>query len=689
MQWREDGDVVDDEGGAEAAPSIEEPRQGLEGPAAAVNPVNRRKIQDEDVLIFTKSAIAAENDRALLRCLVAFALGDIYDNEHGRHDALHDIDRDQTHSSDRQWLWCFVDRCGEQEFGSLEREKRSYPRCSSTASPARPSARANCLPDGLNRYTELRLRQLHPDAPACSQCGAFVFSTGRYDFELDSTTAARARITDLSGTNEPPLDAELSVIRSILEQISARLATLDAEISRIKDYLRDLEEKRTALSKYHSQNTGILSPPRRMPPEILGEIFSWTTPSIRDVFSTEDCPWVLTHVCSTGRAVALSQPSLWSLIVIDFSIEERYPLKTVSTQVERARSLKIHFFGDENHDSRPQIALFGLLAEHSSRWEEFHVQLTLDLVPHVQTLDLTPLRKAWVQWATAESYPPEYDTIDFLQTATSPIDVSVCCEHGFLPTRLPVLHHLTRYDFDAPWETHAQLLKSFPNLQEARIYRHFDHNELRPKPGEPIDLLHLRRLFLNDPTTLNYLRAPGLREIAIHSSDAEDRNETRFSLERFLKRSSCFPHRLRIQGLVDASIAAILRRYPSFADIAVVSNDYEDEDEDEYTQCQILSLFTICESTPSKRVFPQITKIGFTCQDPDALLSPFLDMLESRWEVADCALKGATFVSLDPDADWDPEEVARIQTLRDAGLRVSLLSGDDANDCIDWWIFNA
>ncbi|KAJ6506949.1 hypothetical protein C8R45DRAFT_923111 [Mycena sanguinolenta] len=44
MQWREDGDVVDDEGGAETAPSIEEPRQGSEGPAAAVNPVNRLKI---------------------------------------------------------------------------------------------------------------------------------------------------------------------------------------------------------------------------------------------------------------------------------------------------------------------------------------------------------------------------------------------------------------------------------------------------------------------------------------------------------------------------------------------------------------------------------------------------------------------------------------------------------------------
>ncbi|KAF7353573.1 F-box domain-containing protein [Mycena sanguinolenta] len=521
---------------------------------------------------------------------------------------------------------------------------------------------------------------------ACSQCGAFVFSTGDHS-ELDLTTATRARIADLSSTNEPPLVAELSAIHSILEQTSAGLANLDAEISRLKDHLRDLEEKRTALSRFHSQNTQILSPLRRMPPEILGEIFSWTVPAIRGVFNTEDCPWVLTHVCSTWRAVALYQPSLWSLIVIDFSIEERYPLKLISTQIERARSLKIRFFGHENYDSHPQIALFSLLAEHSSRWEEFDVQLTSDLVPHVRTLDFTPLRRAWVQWDTAQSQTPDYDTVDFFQTSTSLIDVGVYCEHRFLPTRLPVLHHLTRYDFDAPWETHSQLLKSFPNLQEARIQRDFDENEDWPKSGEPIDLLHLRWLFVNDATALNYLRAPSLQEIAIHSSDTEDAKEICHSLERFLKRSSCLPYGLRIEGLlVDASIAAILEKCPSFTEIALISDDGEDE-EDEHTKREILSLFTVSESSPTNTVFPHITEIGYAFrQNPDALLSTFLTMLESRWNLAGCALKSAKFVSLRSDVYWDSESMARIQTLRNAGLRVSLLSGDDADNCFDQWL---
>ncbi|KAJ6448699.1 hypothetical protein C8R45DRAFT_791010, partial [Mycena sanguinolenta] len=81
----------------------------------------------------------------------------------------------------------------------------------------------------------------------------------------------------------------------------------------LQPYLHELEEERITLSDYHSQKTRILSPLRRMPAEILREIFSWTLPPVDNFFSSADCPWILTHVCATWRAVALSQPSLWSV----------------------------------------------------------------------------------------------------------------------------------------------------------------------------------------------------------------------------------------------------------------------------------------------------------------------------------------------------------------------------------------
>ncbi|KAJ6449468.1 hypothetical protein C8R45DRAFT_790336, partial [Mycena sanguinolenta] len=124
------------------------------------------------------------------------------------------------------------------------------------------------------------------------------------------------RILELAASNEPPLDHEASAIQSLVEKPSVRLASLDSEILRLKDRLRRLEEEREALSQCHSQHTAILSPLRRMPYEILCEIFSCIRPTSRVVLGIGNCPWVLTHVCRRWRVVALSKPSLWSLICI-------------------------------------------------------------------------------------------------------------------------------------------------------------------------------------------------------------------------------------------------------------------------------------------------------------------------------------------------------------------------------------
>ncbi|KAJ7260360.1 hypothetical protein B0H12DRAFT_959143, partial [Mycena haematopus] len=111
-------------------------------------------------------------------------------------------------------------------------------------------------------------------------------------------------------TNEPPQDVELALILPVAQKTATQLACLDAEISRLKDQLTQLEEERAALAKYHTQNTTILSPLRRMPSEVLGEIFSWTLP-LRSALDITDSPWVLTHVSRRWRAIAVSKSSLW------------------------------------------------------------------------------------------------------------------------------------------------------------------------------------------------------------------------------------------------------------------------------------------------------------------------------------------------------------------------------------------
>ncbi|KAJ7260351.1 hypothetical protein B0H12DRAFT_1181996, partial [Mycena haematopus] len=145
----------------------------------------------------------------------------------------------------------------------------------------------------------------------CSTCGAFVTSnTGEFELNITIAPWTLARISQLLTTNEPPQDAELSLILPVARKTAARLACLEAEISRLRDQLTQLEEERAALAKYHAQNAIILSPLRRMPSEVLGEIFSWTLP-LKRALDIADSPWVLTHVSRRWRAIAVSKSSLW------------------------------------------------------------------------------------------------------------------------------------------------------------------------------------------------------------------------------------------------------------------------------------------------------------------------------------------------------------------------------------------
>ncbi|KAJ6503737.1 hypothetical protein C8R45DRAFT_571301 [Mycena sanguinolenta] len=519
-------------------------------------------------------------------------------------------------------------------------------------------------------------------ASQCSECGAFIVSNPR-EFDLNNITPRTlARISQLLTTNEPPQEPELAVLRPVARKTAARLACLDAEISRLKDQLSQLEEERAALAEYHAQNTTILSPLRRMPSELLGEIFSWTLPLNR-IPDIRNAPWVLTHVSSRWRAVAISKSSLWSKIFFDFCIETEYSSAMVRTQIERARTLKIAFHAASQIDSLPQIDMLAVLLEHSSIWEELRLDLTASLVPLMTDYRgrLPMLRKAWVEWSGSESQAA-VDSLDFLRMAASLTEISVYSEYGFLPTILSVHHQLTQYDFDAPWATHYALLKSLPNLQQARITRDFDLTLPWPEPGEPIHLLHLRRLYVSHPEILNYLAAPVLEGLAIKGDDGIAH------VDPFLTRSSCPVRRLSITGLPDVqSTAVILQQHHSITALAIMVRDFAEEDED--TECDVLTTFlTHFTMSNSTGILPHISRLDFGCEHAETIPYPrYLDMLGSQRNAHNCALQAAELLLPNGVILPDPHSLARMEMLRKEGMHISYVSGYDAQDRADQWLY--
>jgi hypothetical protein len=189
-------------------------------------------------------------------------------------------------------------------------------------------------------------------------------------------------------TNEPPDDPELALIHSVISDADARLACLDDEISTLEEKLQQLEEEHASLSHYRTRNKAILSPLRRMPSEVLGEIFLLTLPSVMADLGPKDylagSPWVLPHISSRWREISLSTPSLWSRIALNYS-QTSFSLSPIEAQIQRARNLKIHFYGSETADAGSQIQMFQLLSQHSSRWEE----LCLGLTPTITSYPLS------------------------------------------------------------------------------------------------------------------------------------------------------------------------------------------------------------------------------------------------------------------------------------------------------------
>ncbi|KAJ7691978.1 hypothetical protein B0H17DRAFT_551689 [Mycena rosella] len=254
------------------------------------------------------------------------------------------------------------------------------------------------------------------NASRCPECGAVnIGSPTQHPRQLD-VTSRTPHHAQLLNSNEVPTESDVLMVKSEISETDERLVCLDDQILRLRDRLKELEEEHVALSSYRAQHYGIISPLRRMPSEVLGEIFLCTLPSVhargRTTLSNSPwrIPWLLSQISGRWRAIVLSTPSLWSLVVLDFSRANANPLSMVKTQIARAQSLKVHFFGSETNDARPQIEMFRCLLEHSPQWEELSIELTSTIVPLLADVRdrLPSLGKLWIQWETWES--PEQHT---------------------------------------------------------------------------------------------------------------------------------------------------------------------------------------------------------------------------------------------------------------------------------------
>ncbi|KAF7340696.1 ABC protein [Mycena sanguinolenta] len=506
----------------------------------------------------------------------------------------------------------------------------------------------------------------------CSNCGNFYSGPPG---PIIVSVSPGTRHHTLLNTNEPPEDSELTFIHSVVSETTTRLTHLDDEISTLRERLKQLRDERTALSSYHTRNKAILSPLRRMPPEVLAEIFSWTLPAVqnarRSSFNMLQSPWLLTRISSRWRAVSVSTPILWSRLVMDYTGNSTVapPLTLVETQIHRAQKLHIHFYGNPSlyADSEHQIRVFELLSKQSSRWEELSIGITLQMLPLLTAVRgrMPSLKRLWIdiQWYDS----PPVQSLDCFQTAPSLIDFGVNHLYRCGPIGVPA-QQLTRYYLDAPWQRHSAILKLARNLVEAHIILPVD--ERWTNATEIITLPHLRRLFLSCLAALDYLKAPALEGFAMWASD------TVRPVESFLGRSDCALRTLCLRGPDAYAITHILPKFPSIAELALTVDNGDQAEMD-----------SLMSALSSPKVAPRLRSLifGFESYGVDNYTT-FLQMLRARWEIDGSALTDSALLLAE---GWkpDPGTLDLLHALRLDGLDLRILAGREALEEIYSWFY--
>ncbi|KAJ6542661.1 hypothetical protein B0H19DRAFT_899258, partial [Mycena capillaripes] len=122
-------------------------------------------------------------------------------------------------------------------------------------------------------------------------------------------------------SNEAPSHSQKILVEEILREREAEKSVLGAEISRLESTLQALRSKQADLDSEMNLYSSVLSPIRRLPPEIVGEIFLYFTPSmqyeldlgLQEPQAVNTLPWKLGHVCCLWRMISLSLTQLWSV----------------------------------------------------------------------------------------------------------------------------------------------------------------------------------------------------------------------------------------------------------------------------------------------------------------------------------------------------------------------------------------
>ncbi|KAF9457294.1 hypothetical protein BDZ94DRAFT_1175875, partial [Collybia nuda] len=116
-------------------------------------------------------------------------------------------------------------------------------------------------------------------------------------------------------SNQPLPDPELVIAKQLLVLTQTKLREIIADMTSDYSPISDLVQRHNQLLERQEKLCIAVAPWKRVPLEVLGEIFVHSVDGEEGVislpFHKPPFSWTLVHVCLTWRQVALDEPRIW------------------------------------------------------------------------------------------------------------------------------------------------------------------------------------------------------------------------------------------------------------------------------------------------------------------------------------------------------------------------------------------
>ena len=256
-------------------------------------------------------------------------------------------------------------------------------------------------------------------------------------------------VPHLTYSNRLPTEDETQRVRAAIDEVKEEkeslrrklfLRSVAGESSRIWEAA--MRHKIGRATKFIRQHQGVISPIRRLPPELLEEIFQFTTSfRVQSRWSTgRELPWTLAQVCRSWRVSALAISSLWShiptIMLKKSHSRTNRQLSSLKETLKRSREAPLTFYVYARSHDMYSHPVLDLLAQHRQRWKNVTLEISRNLfgslkhikgeLPALETLSLQ------VRFGLLDT------TIDMFEVAPRLRDVNVSGTYsGDMPIALP------------------------------------------------------------------------------------------------------------------------------------------------------------------------------------------------------------------------------------------------------------